>query len=407
MPQAPAIGREPADPSAVVTAALAVLATQRRTALRSLGYPGDATPALDVEPIAAAALQVLSNHVGDPECAPAIGGNAYETAVIRFMATLAGAKPNAAYGYMTASSTEAIEFGLYQARHRLPTAPVFASTEAHYTIAKITDILRMKLIRIPARADGTMDPDALRRACLLQAAHDRNSGRPRGRGAVLLATIGTTWHGGWDDPVALRRAARPAGDVHVHCDAAAGGPIAALAPSRPPWGFDSGADTINISGHKFLGCPVPCGIALARAELARDWPTPDYLPVRDRTLRCSRSGLAALLLGANLQLLGTTGLQELVTSCLDTAAYAEERLRAIHYHPKRCQDSITVVFDRPSPRVITTWNLSVRDRQAHIVTMGHVTRDHIDQLTADLAADRTRPPRATTHHHRPQREQTS
>ena len=51
---------------------------------------------------------------------------------------------------------------------------------------------------------------------------------------------------------------------YIHCDAALCGGYAAFLDPPPAWNFEDGADSIAISGHKFLGSPIPCGIVLAR-----------------------------------------------------------------------------------------------------------------------------------------------
>ncbi len=51
---------------------------------------------------------------------------------------------------------------------------------------------------------------------------------------------------------------------YIHCDGALSGGYAPFLDPRPPFDFADGADSISISGHKFLGSPIPCGIVLAR-----------------------------------------------------------------------------------------------------------------------------------------------
>ena len=63
---------------------------------------------------------------------------------------------------------------------------------------------------------------------------------------------------------------------YIHCDAALCGGYAAFLDPPPAWDFEDGADSIAISGHKFLGSPIPCGIVLARRahvdRIGIQWP---------------------------------------------------------------------------------------------------------------------------------------
>ena len=57
--------------------------------------------------------------------------------------------------------------------------------------------------------------------------------------------------------VSIRRA-------YIHSDAALSGlPLALMAPGcRPGFDLADGADSISVSGHKFLGSPIPCGVVI-------------------------------------------------------------------------------------------------------------------------------------------------
>ena len=48
------------------------------------------------------------------------------------------------------------------------------------------------------------------------------------------------------------------------------------------------------------------------------------------------------------------------------------------------RNSITVVFDRPAPAVVSKWQLAVQHDIAHVITMPHVTKAHIDRLVEDV-----------------------
>ncbi|MEH0490482.1 histidine decarboxylase [Streptomyces scabiei] len=373
----------PADTAADTARLLDLTSALRSEAPRILGFPGNlAFDFSDLGP----ALAVLTNNVGDPTSGDASGVHtkAYEQAVVRFLAQTAGARPDDVYGYVTTGGTEGILFGLATARQHLPHAHVYASDQAHYSVAKAADLLGLRLVTLPSNDDGTLDPESLKLASFFHRRVNPHGGR--GPGAIVVATIGTTMCGAYDDVTELRKWATAAGDVYIHADAASGGPIAAHAPSAPRWNFTHGADSISISGHKIIGAPVPCGVVLARKNLI-DEPViaSEYTKASARTLGCSRSGLAALLLWSALRRLGHSGLRAHILRCLETAQYAVDQLTRAGVRPTRTTDSLTVCFDRPADWVVHKWHLACEGSTAHLITAGHVTRTAIDDLCRDLS----------------------
>jgi histidine decarboxylase len=81
---------------------------------------------------------------------------------------------------------------------------------------------------------------------------------------------------------------------------------------------------------------------------------------------------------------GLEGFARRVRECLQMADYAVERLTQAGRQAWRHDNSITVVFDRPSQALISKWQLAVYQKIAHVITMPHVTRGHIDRLVADV-----------------------
>ncbi|MGW7197315.1 histidine decarboxylase [Streptomyces chryseus] len=391
VPEAPAlrIGDLPSDHAADTAQLLKLIDTLRAEERRVLGFPGN----LDFDySHLGAALSVLINNVGDPTSSDAsrVHAKDYEQAVVRFLSQTAAAHPDDVYGYVTSGGSEGNLFGLSLARRHLPNAHLYVSDQAHYSVAKAADLLGLTVVTIPSNDDGTMDAEALK-----IAAYFHRKVRPyggRGPGAIVLATIGTTMRGAYDDVTELRKWASAAGEVYVHADAASGGLIAAHAPSGPRWNFQHGADSITISGHKLLGSPVPCGVVLARRELvAEPAPASEYTQASARTLGCSRSGLAAILLWSALRRLGHTGLRTHILRCLETAQYAVAQLTRAGAHPTHTTDSLTVCFDRPDDWIIRKWHLACEGPTAHLITVGHVSRTAIDELCQDLT---TAPPHA-------------
>lgn len=321
-------------------------------------------------------LDVLFNNVGDPGSREksAVSTKPYEYQVVRFLARLAGGDPDAVYGFVSDGGSRSNLWALDLGYGRLPGAPIYCGEHAHFSVRESARLMRAELRVVPALPNGAMDTRVLAELC---------AERP-GRGAVVVATIGTTMTGAMDDVAAIRAAAAPAGGLHVHADAALGGPIAMFAAEGRSWGFPL-ADSIAISGHKFFGMPVPCGIALAKRELVPGRRAGEYVGATNATLSSSRSGLAAALLWVSLRESGRDGLKANVLRSLEVAEYAEKRLAAIGLNAWRNPGSITVVFDRPDGRLCAKWHLATEGDLAHIVTVPHVTTEIIDELCRDLA----------------------
>jgi histidine decarboxylase len=325
----------------------------------------------------------LLNNVGDPSTDGV--GRAHtkhlEREVVQFCADLFRAPPDDRWGYVTSGGTEGNEFGLYLARNRYPNALVFYSAAAHYSVAKVADRLRMPAIPVRASATGEMDYDALR----LKAA------RHRCRSAIVVATVGTTMTEAVDDVGLIRQALADAAVTvsYVHADAAlAGIPLALVAPNRRP-GFDfaDGADSIAISGHKFVGSPFPCGVVLTRRSL-RDGIARrvDYIDSVDATVGGSRSGHAPLLLWYAFRRHGRDGLRLRAERSRELAEYATSRLAGIGVPAWRHRHAFTVVLPTPPSAVTDRWALASADGLSHIVCVPGVRREQIDALVADLSA---------------------
>ncbi|MFJ9379360.1 pyridoxal-dependent decarboxylase [Streptomyces sp. NPDC101455] len=379
------VGGTPADAAADTAALLAWGERLASEQPKVLGFPG----ALDFDfrslgPL----LSVLVNNVGDPQSADAsnIHAKAHELAIIRFCAELAGIPPHHAYGYVTSGGTEGIERGLELARHQLPHAHLYASDQAHYAVRKTAERLGLTLQTVPSQPDGSMDPHQLQNRA--RAHRTLTPGGGRGPGAIVLASIGTTFRGAYDNVGELRRAAAAAGDVYVHADAALAGFAAPYLPTRPSWSIADGSDSLSMSGHKFIGLPMPAGVFLARDEAVPPADGAEYVRATDRTWGCSRSGLAVLCLWSALRRLGHEGLSERVRSCLDTAAYAVRQLERVGVRPERYPDGLVVTFDRPADWIAERWHLACEGQRAHLVAVAHVSRDAIDELCANRRAVR-------------------
>ncbi len=350
------------------------ITAMRREEPRVLGFPGN----LDFSySHLAGLLDVFVNNVGDPGSREKsdVNSKSMERAVVEFVAELANADPVQTYGYVTSGGSEANLFGLDRGVTVLPEARIYASAAAHYSIHKIARLMNKELVVVDCDDDDRLNPKALERLCRSDA----------GRGAVVVATIGTTMTGAIDDVALLSQAAAAAGDVYVHLDAALGGLLVPFLGEERSWGFACpSVGSLAISMHKALGMPVPCAIALCRTQLVDDHVRGEYVGATDNTLGCSRSGLAAALLWYALAGKGRVGLAAQARSALDTAKYAAKQLADIGCNPVLQPRSIIVVFDRPPEWVCRKYHLATQSDRAHVITVPHVTRDIIDSLCRDI-----------------------
>ncbi|WP_405179599.1 histidine decarboxylase [Nocardia sp. NBC_01377] len=322
-------------------------------------------------------LDIFVNNVGDPRSAEkaAISAKPMECAVVDAITELANGRPEHTYGYVSASGSEANLFGLDRGCALLPEAKIYCSSAAHYSVRKAARLMRRELVVVDCDESGRMDVDALAEVCR----HDA------GRGAVVVATLGTTMTGAIDDVDAIAAAAGSTGRFYVHLDATLGGLVVPFTAHGAKWGFARPeVGSLAISMHKGLGMPVPCALALCRAELVRAEVEGEYVGATDATLGCSRAGMASVLLWYALSDKGFAGLEQHARRSLRTAAYAVTALAASGLDPMRHEESIIVVFDRPAESICRKYHLATEGERAHIVTLPHVRESMIDSLCLDI-----------------------
>ena len=331
-------------------------------------------------------LRFSLNNVGDPFGESIYRQNtfAFEREVIAFFQEHLRAPVGQTWGYTTAGGTEGNLYGLYLARELYPDGVVYYSEHTHYSAAKIVRVLGARSIMIRGREDGEMDCDDLRETIKIH----------RDVPPIIMANIGTTMHGAVDDlrkihallkELAIRR-------FYIHADAALSGMILPWVSDPQPYGFDAGIDSIAVSGHKFIGSPMPCGVALARrSHVDRVARSVEYVGCMDTTIAGSRNGLSPLILWSAIQRWGDAGLRQRVADGLATADYAIQRFHAAGIHAWRHRNSNTVVFPRPGAEVLARWQIAPSHDIAHIITMPHVTHAMIDAVVSEVAASLNQP----------------
>ncbi|WFE64265.1 histidine decarboxylase [Micromonospora sp. WMMD714] len=371
------LGRTPVD----VTAVLDHLVAQADTAApTSIGFPGAVD--LDHREVMARLGYRLWNNIGDPTD---IGGTAHtrvlERAVIAWLADTLAMPADDRWGYVTTGGTEGNLSALHAARRRLPTARIYYSTAAHYSIPKIIDMLGARGVAVEAGADGEMDYAHL-------AVRVR---RHRRWPAIVVATAGTTMTEAVDDTTHIHTVLNEhqVPGRHVHVDAALSGIPLAL-DGRLRLDDDSGVGSIAVSGHKFLGVPTPCGVVLIRDSLRRQAAPVAYTATLDSTITGSRCGLAAALLWHAIATHGREGHRWRVSEARRLAAYTVDQLTAAGWPAWRHPHAFTVVLATPPAPVRAKWLLATDADISHLICMPGVTQGQIDAFVTDLT-DTTAP----------------
>ena len=112
--------------------------------------------------------------------------------------------------------------------------------------------------------------------------------------------------------------------------------------------FQKPIGSVSVSGHKFIGSPVPCGVVITRREHVNMLSTDiEYLSSRDATIMGSRNGHAPIFLWYALNKKGYRGIRKEVQKCLRNAHYLVHHLREVGVNTFLNPLSNTVVFERP------------------------------------------------------------
>jgi histidine decarboxylase len=321
------------------------------------------------------------NNVGDPYSPSTyrIHTKDIEREVLAWFAELTHADLGSIWGYVTNGGSEGNLYGLYLARELMHDGIVYYSEDTHYSVSKNLRMLAMPSIMIRSQPNGEIDYDDLWETIRIH----------RQIPPIIMANIGTTMKEATDNIPRIRAMLKEMAipRSYVHCDAALGGMILPFVEGAPQWDFGAGTDSLAISGHKFIGSPIPCGIALAKkANVDRIARSIEYIGTLDTTVTGSRNGITPLILWYAIQKFGHEGFAAQARHCLEMAEYTVDRFRSLGIDAWRNPYAITVVFPRPSDDVLQRWQIAVKDDFAHIICMQHITRDLIDSVTADVAS---------------------
>jgi histidine decarboxylase len=151
--------------------------------------------------------------------------------------------------------------------------------------------------------------------------------------------------------------------------------------------FKKPIGSMTILGHKFLGCPTPCGVLLTRLEHTNTFSKDiEVIGSRDATISGSRSGHAPIFIWYPLQKRGLIGLKNEVQKCLMNARYLKDKLCDVGISTMLNEFSNTVVFEKPLDcEFIRRWNLAYQGNIAHVVVMQHVTIEMLNSFVDEFS----------------------
>ncbi|MDE2346526.1 MAG: aspartate aminotransferase family protein, partial [Gammaproteobacteria bacterium] len=227
--------------------------------------------------------------------------SAMEKEAVAGIASMFGYKSH--LGHLCASGTIANLEALWVARHAQPRPQVLASEQAHYTHARMCEVLQMPFRAVGVDEAGRMDMNALE-ALLKQEAV-----------GTVVATLGSTALGAVDPLHEILRLRERYG-FRVHVDAAYGGYYTLVdnlgGAARAAFDAMPRADSIVVDPHKHGLQPYGCGCVLLRDpaegrfykhKSPYTYFTSSELHLGEISLECSRPGAAAVALWATQQLL--------------------------------------------------------------------------------------------------------
>lgn len=324
------------------------------------------------------------NSVGDPfeDSLGKTNTHEIEREVVRFFADLFRADPKNYWGYITNGSSESNLYGLYLARELYPKAMVYFSESTHYSVKKNIHLLNIPSITIRAQENGEIDYEDLEHTLQFN----------RHKPAIILTTFGTTMTEAKDDVSRVKRILKRLAihDHYIHCDAALAGSYGAFIEPRIPFDFQDGADSISISGHKFIGAPIPSGVIITKRSLRdRIARSISYIGSLDTTITGSRNGHSALFLWYAIKNMKREGLARRYHHGLEVAKYCKEALLELGIEAWTNKGSITVVFPKISDSIKEKWQLATDANDVtHIICMPNVTKAQIDEFIADVRKEK-------------------
>jgi histidine decarboxylase len=271
-------------------------------------------------------------------------------------------------------------------RENFPDGVLYASRETHYSVFKAARMYRMDAEKVDTLQSGEIDYEDLRSRLAA------NNARP----AIINVNIGTTVKGAVDDLDRVLDILKDTGYTedrfYIHCDGALFGMMMPFIKQAPMVTFRKPIGSVSVSGHKFVGAPVPCGVVITRMRYVMALSSDvEYLNSRDATIMGSRNGHAPIYLWYTLTLKGYEGIRKDVEQCMRNAHILKVMLEQCGIKTMLNELSNTVVFERPREEAfVRKWQLACEGDIAHVVVMPNIDIDKLEEFVQDYVNSRAR-----------------
>ncbi|KAG7940971.1 hypothetical protein I3843_16G014200 [Carya illinoinensis] len=345
-----------------------VLACYKKTFLERTNYPVN----MDFDYGTLEQLQhFYINNVGDPFVESNYGVHLRQFEEI---------EKNEYWGYITNCGTIGNLHGILVGREVFPDGILYASRDSHYSVFKAARMYRMECMKVDTLVSGEIDSADFKVKLLA------NKDKP----AIINVNIGTTVKGAVDDPEVVIKALEETRFTHdqfyIHCDGALFGLMMPFVKCALKVSFKKPIGSVSVYGHKWIGCPMPCGILMTRLEHINALSSnAEYLVSRDATIMENRNGHVPIFLWYTLNKKGYKRFQKEVHICLRNAHYLKNCLLAAGISAMLNENSDMVVFERPlDEKFVRRWQSACQGNITHIVVMPNVTIEKLDDFFDEL-----------------------
>jgi len=338
------------------------------------------------------------NNLGDPfvESNYGVHSRKFEIGVLEWFAGVWEIPRNEMWGYVTNCGTEGNLHGVLTGREVFPTGVLYCSRATHYSVPKAARMFRMPIALVDENDNGEMDLEHLK-VCLQE-------NKIKGLPAIINVNIGTTVKGAVDSLDGIFAALEETGysreEYYIHVDGALFGLMLPFVDDEGHAGdeivklsFKTNIDSISVSGHKFVGAPVPCGVIITRKKhILKVSSEIEYLNSKDATIMGSRNGHAALYLWYAIQKKGLQGFKADTVECIKKARALKLMLDEAGVENTFLNRlSTTVVFRRPAEHsFVRKWQLACQGDIAHVVVMPSSTMDTLKTFCDELVESNRR-----------------